>query len=71
MKRPIITNQNLSDVPDIVIVKTLWHGHNKQQKMKIAPIGDADSFKFRAECFKYAFKSVNIQGYRSLVSNLI
>jgi len=71
MKRPLVTNQNLSEVPDIVLVKTCWHGHNKQSKMKISPIGDAESFKFRAGGFRYGFKSVNLQSYRSLAQNLI
>ena len=34
-------------------------------------IGDADQVKFRAESYRYCFKSINLQGYRSLIENLI
>ena len=35
MKRPMVTNQNLSDVPDMILAKSCWHFHNKQKKMKV------------------------------------
>ena len=34
-------------------------------------MGEADQVKFRVDQYKYAFKSVNLQSYRSLVENLI
>ena len=71
MKRPIVTNQNLSDVSDMILVKNMWHGPNKQAKLKVAVLGEAQQVKFRAEQYKYAFKSVNLQSYRTLVENLI
>ena len=49
MKRPMVTNQNLSDVPDMILAKSCWHFNNKQQKMKLAIIGDSESAKFKAE----------------------
>lgn len=42
MKRPLVTNQNLSDVSDMILVKNKWHSHNKEQKMKVAVLGEAD-----------------------------
>ena len=71
LKRPIATNQLLSDVPDMILAKSAWHFHNKQAKMKVSIIGDPEAVKFQAESFKYAFKSVNLQGYSSLIENLI
>ena len=41
MKRPIVTNQNLSDVSDMILVKNMWHGPNKQAKIKVAVLGEA------------------------------
>lgn len=29
MKRPLVTNQNLSEVPDMIYAKSEWHFHNK------------------------------------------
>ena len=46
MKRPIATNQSLSDVPDMILCKSAWHWHNKQQKMKVTIIGDGEAVKF-------------------------
>lgn len=71
MKRPMVTNQNLSDVPDMVLAKSTWHFHNKQKKMKVSIIGDSGPVKSRADSFKFAFKSVNLMGYSSLIENLI
>ena len=71
MKRPMVTNQALSDVPDMILAKSEWHFHNKQSKMKVSIIGDSEAVKFQAESFKYAFKSINLQGYSSLIENLI
>lgn len=42
MKRPLVTNQNLSDVSDMILVKNLWHSNNKQQKIKVAVLGEAE-----------------------------
>ena len=71
LKRPIATNQKLDEVPDMIYVKSEWHYHNRQAKMKVSIIGDPDAIKFQAESFKYAFKSINLQGYTSLIVNLI
>ncbi len=46
MKRPMVTNQNLSEVPDMIYAKSEWHFHNKQQKMKVSIIGDSEAVKF-------------------------
>jgi len=71
MKRPLVTNQSLSDVPDMILAKSEWHSHNKQLKMKVSIMGDHEAVKFKAESFKFAFKSVNLCGYSSLIENLI
>lgn len=60
MKRPLVTNQSLSDVPDMILAKSEWHFHNKQQKMRVSIIGDGEAVKFQADSFKYAFKSINL-----------
>jgi len=39
--------------------------------MKVSIIGDSEAIKFQADSFKYAFKSINLQGYSSLIENLI
>ena len=39
--------------------------------MKLSIIGDNETVKFKAEQFKFAFKSVNLMGYSSLIENLI
>ena len=70
-KRPIATNQKLEDVSDMALVKSCWHYHNKQKKMKVAVLGPAEEFKFKADLYKYVFKSVNLTGYSSLIENLI
>ena len=49
MKRPMVTNQNLCDVPDMILVKSLWHYVNKQKKMKVSIIGDSESVKFKVD----------------------
>lgn len=46
MKRPLVTNQSLSDVPDMILAKSEWHFHNKQQKMRVSIIGDGEAVKF-------------------------
>lgn len=71
MKRPMVTNQNLSDVPDVCLARSAWHFHNKQQKMKVTIIGDSESLKFKADSFRYAFKSINLTSYSDLIENLI
>lgn len=42
MKRPLVTNQNLSDVSEMILVKNLWRGTNKQSKIKVAILGEAE-----------------------------
>ena len=39
--------------------------------MKVTIIGDSEAVKFQVESFKYAFKSINLQGYSALIENLI
>jgi hypothetical protein len=29
MKRPMVTNQSLNDVPDLILAKSMWHFNNK------------------------------------------
>lgn len=29
MKRPMVTNQNLTDMSELLFVKAMWHSHNK------------------------------------------
>lgn len=71
MKRPLVTNQGLADVSELIFAKSNWHSHNKQLKMKVSVIGNADEVKHKAEQYKYAFKSVNLNGFSSLIENLI
>lgn len=71
MKRPLVTNQNLSDVSDMILAKSCWHFHNKQQKMKVSIIGDTEAVKVKVDQYKFAFKSVNLSGFSSLIENLI
>lgn len=49
LKRPFVTNQNLSDVSEMLFVKAMWHSHNKQLKMKVAIIGLADEVKNKVD----------------------
>jgi hypothetical protein len=49
MKRPLVTNQNLSDVTDMILVKNSWHGPNKQHKIKVTVVGEANQVKFRVD----------------------
>ena len=69
MKRPLATNQNLGDIPNIVLAKSDWAFLNKQQKVKMSIIGDKTSVQ--PELYKYAFKSINLMGYTSMIENLI
>lgn len=55
----------------MILVKNLWHSNNKQQKIKVAILGEAEQVKYRVDQYKYSFKSVNLQSYRSLIENLI
>ncbi|CDW90096.1 UNKNOWN [Stylonychia lemnae] len=71
MKRPMITNQNLNDVSDILFVKGLWHSHNAQLKIKVSIIGAIEEVRYKADQYKFAFKSVNLNGFSSLIENLI
>eukprot|EP00347_Sterkiella_histriomuscorum_P015353 403357339 len=71
MKRPMVTNQNLADVSEMLFVKNQWHGHNKQLKIKVSIIGSVDEVRNKVDQYKYAFKSVNLNGFSSLVENLI
>ena len=63
MKRPMITNQSLSDVSDILFVKAGWHGFNKQMKIRVTIVGSADQARIKVDQFKYAIKSVNLNGF--------
>lgn len=71
MKRPLVTNQSLTDVSEMLFVKSCWHNHNKQMKIKVSIIGQSDGAKMKVDQFKFAFKSVNLNGFSSLIENLI
>ena len=71
MKRPMVTNQNLTDVPEMLFVKALWHNQNKQSKLKVSIIGSVEEVKIKVDQYKFAFKSVNLNGFSSLIDNLI
>lgn len=71
MKRPMVTNQSLTDVSEMLFVKNLWHGHNKQMKIKVSIIGSVDEVRNKVDQYKFAFKSVNLNGFSSLIENLI
>lgn len=47
-KRPLVTSQNLTDIPDMVLAKSAWHHNTKQSKMKVTIIGKRDDLKFAA-----------------------
>lgn len=55
----------------MVMGKSAWHHNGNQSRMKIKIIGKTDDLKFQAPQYKYAFKSVNLQGYETLIENLI
>jgi hypothetical protein len=42
MKRPLITNQNINDLTEVIFCKAMWHSHNKEMKMKISIVGPKD-----------------------------
>lgn len=63
LKRPIVTSQSLADVTDVCFAKSAWHGHNKQMKMKIGVIGNVDEVRVRVDQYKFALKSVNLNGF--------
>ena len=70
-KRPLVTSQNLTDIPDMVLAKSAWHHNAKQSKMKVTILGKRDDLKFAAGQYQYAYKSVNLSGYQTLIENLI
>jgi len=39
--------------------------------MKVTVIGPSEEIKFKADQYKYVFKSINLQGYSTLIDNLI
>jgi hypothetical protein len=49
MKRPMVTNQSLADVSDVVFARSMWHAHNRQKKMKVAIIGTAEETKIKVD----------------------
>jgi len=53
----------LNDVSDVIFVKAMWHSHNKQMKMKIGVIGNEEEVKIKVDQYKFAFKSVNLNGF--------
>lgn len=70
-KRPIVTNQGLAEQTDMVMGRSAWHFNSKQTKMKIQIVGKTDDLKMKASEYKYCFKSTNLQGYQTLIENLI
>jgi hypothetical protein len=71
LKRPLVTTQSLSECTDMAFVKSLWHGHNKEMKMKVLVLGNPDEVKIKVDQYKFAIKSVNLCGFQSLIDNLI
>ena len=61
----------MNDVSEMLFVKSLWHSHNKQMKIKISTLGSSEVSKFKVDQYKFGFKSVNLNGYSSLIQNLI
>lgn len=55
----------------MIFVKSAWHNINKQGKLKVAIIGTVEDVKFKVDQFKFGFKSVNTNGFSSLIENLI
>jgi hypothetical protein len=39
--------------------------------MKVSIIGDSEAVKLKVDQYKFAFKSVNLSGFSSLIENLI
>ena len=71
VKRPLATSQKLEDATEMALVKSCWHYHNKQKKMKVQVIGSSEELKFKADQYKYVFKSTNLGGFSCLIDNLI
>ena len=71
MKRPMVTNQGLNDVTEVVFARAMWHSHNKQMKIKVAVLGSVEEAKIKVDQYKFAIKSVNLNGFSSLIENLI
>ena len=44
---------------------------NKEGKMRVSIIGNSRPANLKVDQFKYAFKSVNLSGFSSLIDNLI
>lgn len=53
LKRPLITNQNLNDVSEMLFVKSCWHGVNKkdknQIKLRVSIIGPIDDVRNKVD----------------------
>ena len=56
---------------DIILAKSAWHHNKKQSKMKVTILSQTDDVKLQAPQYIYAFKSINLQGYQTLIENLI
>ena len=56
---------------DVLFVKAGWHGFNKQMKIRVTIVGSIDQAKMKVDQYKYAIKSVNLNGFSSLIYNLI
>ena len=48
MKKPLVSNQGLHELTDIVLAKSAWHYNSKQTKMKLSIIGKTDELKYQA-----------------------
>lgn len=71
VKKPLVTSQNLSEIHDMVLAKSAWHHNSKQSKMRVQIIGKTDDLKFTTGQYSYAYKSINLTGFMSLIENLI
>ncbi|CAI2366502.1 unnamed protein product [Moneuplotes crassus] len=71
MKTCMNTTQKLKDINDFIFVKTCWHGLGKAKKIKVKVIGNPADIKPRMKEYKFAFRSINVSQYASLVDNLI
>ena len=49
MKRPMVTNQSLNDISDVLFVKAMWHSYNKEMKMRISIIGSAEDARIKVD----------------------
>jgi len=72
MKRPMVTNQSLNDLTEIIFCKAMYHNvSQKNHKLKVSIFGSEEESRIKVDQYKFAFKSVNLNGFSSLIENLI